>query len=52
MSSGGPKMVERSYGLAENGLKWPKNQEISGEPRWPLPLLRRLDPGASGGGWQ
>ena len=35
MSSGGPKMVERSYGVAGNGLKCPKNQEITGNPRWP-----------------
>ena len=35
MSSEGPKMVERSYGLAENGLKCSENQEISGDPRWP-----------------
>ena len=28
MSSEGPKMMERSYGLAGNGLKWPENQEI------------------------
>ena len=51
MSSGGPKIVERSYGVAENGLKWPENQEITGDPRWPLPPLRRPDPGLSGGGW-
>ena len=51
MSSGGPKMVEMSYGVAENGLKWPKNQEITGDPRWPPPPLRRPDPSASGGGW-
>ena len=50
MSSGGPKMVERSYGLAGNGLKWPENQEISSDPRWPPLPLRRFDPGASGGG--
>ena len=31
MSSGGPKLVERSYGVAGNGLKWPKNQEITGD---------------------
>ena len=48
----GPKMVERSYGLAGNGLKWPKNQEISDDALWlpPPPPLRRPDPGASGGG--
>ena len=51
MSSGGPKMVERSYGVAGNGLKWPKNQEITGDPRWPPPPLRLPDPGASDGGW-
>ena len=45
-------MVERRYGwLAGNGLKWPENQERSGDPRWPLPLLRRLDPSASDYGW-
>ena len=48
MSSGGPKMVEMSYGVVGNGLKWPKNQEITGDPRWPPPPLRRPDPGASG----
>ena len=42
-------MVERRYGwLAGNGLKWPENQERSGDPRWPLPLL---DPSASDYGW-
>ena len=53
MSSGGPKMVERSYGLAGNGLKWQENHKMPGYPRWPpLPLpLRRPDPGASDGGW-
>ena len=51
MSSGGSKMVERSYGLAENGLKWPENQEITDDPRWPPPSIRRPDPGASEGGW-
>ena len=51
MSSEGPKMVERSYGVAENGLKWPKNQENTGDPRWPPSPLRRPDPSASGGGW-
>ena len=44
-------MVEMRYGLVENGLKWPKNQERSGDPRWPSPPLRLLDPGASDGGW-
>ena len=33
MSSEGPKMVERSYGVAGNGLKWSKNQENIGDPR-------------------
>ena len=37
MSSGGPKMVEISYGMAGNGLKWPKNQEITSDPQWPSP---------------
>ena len=37
-------MVERSYGLAGNDLKWPENQEISGDPLWSQPL-RRPDPG-------
>ena len=50
MSSEGPKMVEIRYGLAENGLKWPKNQEIFGDPWWPPPPLRRPDPGTSDGG--
>ena len=48
MSSEGPKMVERRYGSAGNDLKWPKNQENPGDPRWPP--LRRPDLGASGGG--
>ena len=51
MSLEGPKMVERSYGVAGNGLKWPKNQEITGDPRWSAPLLRQPDSGVSGGGW-
>ena len=51
MSSGGPKMVERSYGVAGNSLKWPKNQEITDDPRWPPLPLRRPDPEASDGGW-
>ena len=52
MSSEGPIMVGRRHGLAENGLKWPKNHKMSGDPRWPPPLpLRRPDPRASGGGW-
>ena len=50
MSSEGPKMVEMRYGLAENGLKWPKNQDRSGDPRWSPPPLRRPDSGASGSG--
>ena len=32
MSSEGSKMVERSYGVAGIGLKWPKNQENTGVP--------------------
>ena len=48
LSSGGPKIVEMSYGVAGNGLKWLKNQEITGDPRWPPPPLHRPDPGASG----
>ena len=51
MSSEGPKLVERRYGLAGNGLKWPKNQDRSSDPRWSPPPLRRPDPGASGNGW-
>ena len=51
MSLEGPKMVERRYGLAGNGLKWPENQEKPCVPRWPPPLLCRPDPGVSGGGW-
>ena len=51
MSSEGPKMVEKSYEVAGNGLKWPKNQENTGDPRWPPPPLHRLDPGSSGRGW-
>ena len=56
MSSGGPKMVERSYGGGGgggggNGLKWPEKQEITGDPRWWPPPLRRPDSGASGGGF-
>ena len=51
MSSEGPQMVGGRYGLAGNGLKWPKNQETSGDPWWlPLPL-RWPDLGASDGGW-
>ena len=41
MSSEGPKMVERRYGLAGNGLKWLKNQEKPDNPRWP-PIRARL----------
>ena len=52
MSSEGPKMVGGRYGLAGNGLKWPENKEKAGDPRWPPSPLRRLDPGASDGGWQ
>ena len=33
MGSEGLKMVERSYGVDGNGLKWPKNQENTGDPR-------------------
>ena len=51
MSLEGPKMVGGRYGLAGNGLKWPKNQEKSRDPRWPSPPLRRPDPGASGCCW-
>ena len=51
MSSEGPKIVERSYGVAGNFLKWPENQENTGDPWWPPPSLRWPDPGASGGGW-
>ena len=51
ISSEGPKMVERRYGLVKNGLKWLENQERSGDPQWPPPPLRQPDPGASGGGW-
>ena len=29
MSSEGPKMVEMSYGVAGNGLKWPEMVEKS-----------------------
>ena len=50
MSSGGPKMVEMSYGVAGSGRKWPENHEVSGGSRWPQPPLHRPDPGASGGG--
>ena len=51
MSSNGPKMVGGRYGLAENGLKWPKNQEKPGDPRWPPPSIHRPDLGTSGGKW-
>ena len=50
MSSEGPKMEERSYGVAGNGLKWPENQEKPDDPPWPPSSLRRPDPGVSGGG--
>ena len=32
MSSEGPKMVEISYGVAGNGLKWSENQENTSDP--------------------
>ena len=51
MSSEGPKIVRGRYGLVGNGLKWPKNHEMFGDPRWPPPPLRRPNPGASGDGW-
>ena len=51
LSSDVPKMVGGRYGLAENGLKWSKSEEKSGDPRWPPPPLRRPYSGASGGGW-
>ena len=44
-------MVGGRYGLAGNGLKWPKNREKPDDPRWPPSSLRRPDPGASGGVW-
>ena len=50
MSSGGPKMVERSYGVAGSGWKWPENHESSGGSRWPPLPLRRPDPRESGDG--
>ena len=50
MSSGGPKMVDMSYGVVENGQKMVGNHKFSGGSRWPPPPLRRPDPGASGGG--
>ena len=34
MSSGGPKMVEMSYGVVGNGRKWQENHEFSGGSRW------------------
>ena len=52
MSSEAPKIVGRGYRFSGNGLKWPKNQEKPCDPRWLPPRLRRLNPGASGGGWQ
>ena len=51
MSSEGQKMVGGGYGLAGNGLKWPKNQEKPRDPRWPPPPLRRPNPSPSGSGW-
>ena len=42
MTSEGPKMVEMSYGLVRNGLKWPKNQEKPDDPRWPPPRVQRV----------
>ena len=51
MSSKGPKMVGGGFGLAGNGLKEPKSQEKSDDPRWPPSPLRRPDPRASDGGW-
>ena len=51
MSPEGPKMVEGRYGFVENGLKWPKDQENSGDRRWPPSPVHRPDPGASDGGW-
>ena len=50
MSSEGLEMVGGRNGLAGNDLKWSKNQENSDNPRWPSPLFRWPDPGASGGG--
>ena len=41
-------MVEMSYGLAGNGLKWPENQEIFGDPRWPPPPPDPGRPAAAG----
>ena len=35
---------------AWSGLKLPEKWEISGDPWWLPPPLRRPDPGASGGG--
>ena len=37
-------MVERSYGVAGSGRKWPKNHEFFGGSRWPPPPLSRPDP--------
>ena len=53
MSSEGPKMMGGRYGLAENGLKYPKSKEKSGDPRWPPPPppFSRPDPGAFDDGW-
>ena len=44
MSSEGPKIVERSSGLAGNGLKWPKNQEKPDDPLWPPPSAAQSRP--------
>ena len=52
MSSEGPKMVGGRYGLARNGLKWPKSQEKPDDPRWLPSPLRRPDSGAFDGDWQ
>ena len=45
-------MVGGRHGLAENGLKWPKNHKMFGDPRWqPPPPLRgpiRERPAAAG----
>ena len=51
MSPEGLKMVRGRYGLAGNGLKWPENHKMSGDPWWLPPPLRQPDPGASGGSW-
>ena len=51
MSSEGPKILVGRYGMAENGLKLPKNQEKPGVLWWSPPQLHRPDPGSSGDGW-